>query len=98
MKTNATKLIKPDMLDTKTHWWDSFGRSEAEATARIFVITCKKAGSWTVTQAQLNEQDRSGDFVFNGLDKPEEGWFVKTDVKITATHRFVAYCYSLFPQ
>ena len=47
--------------------------SEKESTVRIFCCAAKKLSRWNLTQEELDEQDSSGVFTFNGLI--EEGWF-----------------------
>ena len=93
---DATK-ISPDMIDTGPgQWYDSFGRVEREVSAKLFVRACQKAGGWTVTQDQLDTEDSTGRYVFNGLGK--EPWIIRhEDGTFTATHRFICHVYGMFP-
>ena len=60
--------IKPSEIATNNgHWWDSFGRSEKEVSAKLFVRACQRAGQWAATQEQLDAEDSSGRYIFNGL-------------------------------
>ena len=89
--------IMPSHIDTgPRHWYGSFSSHEREITAKLFVRACQKAGSWTVNQSQLDEQDGMGRFLFNGLNN--SGLILDNrDGTYTASHQFKCICYGKFP-
>jgi hypothetical protein len=90
------KITPSDIETERGHWFSSFGNCEREVSARLFVRACKKASSWTVTKQQLDAEDSSGWYLFNGLDNGE--WIVRNDDgTFTASHRFICHCYGMFP-
>ncbi len=68
---------RPFEINTDQPFWNVCdplsGASEKESTVRIFCCAAKKLSRWNLSQDELNEQDSSGLFHFNGL--VEEGWF-----------------------
>lgn len=90
--------IDPNCIETEGgHWWNSFGRSEREVSAKLFVRACQKANSWTVTQDQLDKEDSTGNYWFNGLI--QDKWITDNkDDTYTANHRFQCHVYGMFPR
>ena len=68
---------KPYEINTDQPFWNLCdgltGSSKKEATVRIFCRAAQKHSRWNLTQQELDEQDASGVFTFNGLR--DEGWF-----------------------
>lgn len=93
---NATNLVSPNAIDTNKRWYASFDRREREISARLFTKACQASGSsWQTNRAQLNDQDSSGSFTFNGLLNE---WIVDCgNGEYKATHRFVCHVFGLFP-
>lgn len=106
MNQSQASQITPDMIDTGgDHWWDSFGEHYREVSAKLFVKACQKAGGWTVTQEQLDEQDTGKRFIFNGLvHDPRDRvkftppWIMTNEDKTyTASDAFILHCFYKFP-
>ena len=73
----ANYPVKPEDINTETvrHFWDAFGRSETEISARWIVRLSQKLGGWVPFKLQqieefYNEGGYQG-FRFNGLVEPE---------------------------
>ncbi len=94
MKT-LLQRIKPSEIATQTvHWWDSFGRSETEVSAKLFVRACQRNGEWAASKEQLDKECSSGNYQFNGLDRQ---YIIKNGDKYVPTSEFVAIAFSKFP-
>ena len=68
--------IQPDQIDTPQggHFWDAFGNSETEVSARYVVRLCQEKGGWyPFTREEIEEfYNKSGhqNFWFNWLVHP----------------------------
>ena len=88
--------VKPSEIATvNLHYWDSFGFSEAEISARLFVCACQRVGKWAVTKAQLDAEDSSGRYIFNGLDSDK--YILKDGEYFVPPPEFVTIVYGKFP-
>ncbi len=87
--------IKPSEVRTvNLHYWDSFGFSEAEVSAKLFVRACQRVGKWAVTQEQLDAEDSSGPYIFNGL---RDKYIQKDGEHFVPSTEFVTIVYGKFP-
>lgn len=88
--------VKPSEIATANgHWWDSFGRSETEISAKLFVRACQRVGKWAVTKAQLDAEDISGRYIFNGLD--HDNLIQKDGEHYVPSPAFVTIAFGKFP-
>ncbi|MFA6526764.1 MAG: hypothetical protein WCT26_05165 [Candidatus Buchananbacteria bacterium] len=90
--------IKPSDINTKRHFFDAFGKMEAETTANYLVRLAQKNGDWrNFTKAEIDEFSKH-DFWFNGLDQGQHP-SIKTneDGSFSFTHKFVAKCFLASP-
>ena len=59
--------IRPQHINTESHFWDAFGHNETEVSALYVVRLCQAKGGWMpFTKAELDEVARE-DFHFNRL-------------------------------
>jgi len=89
--------IKPSDINTREHFWNSFGNFETEVSARLIVKMCqKKDDTWEpFTQADLNKACSNSKFRLNNL----ENTYVKQrdDGKFEVTKKFIGKCYAASP-
>lgn len=87
--------IAPKDIQTKTHWYETFQRSEREVSARLLVKYCQHLNpdSWpaSISKKALDKW-ADEDFWFNGLDT--EGYIKVQGDKITLTENFIATSYA----
>jgi hypothetical protein len=94
--SDNTYPIQLKDIDTSVHFWDAFGKTEKEISARWIVRYCQSQGAWVpFTGNEIDGFYRScgyhDGFRFNGLtdDKhlmEDNGW-------LHVTHDFVAKCF-----
>lgn len=93
--------IAPKDINTKYHWFETFGRMKREISARMLVKFCqhKNPNAWpddlSISKTELDKW-ADEDFWFNGLDDDSKGKpFILIDGdKVTLTSEFIALCYS----
>lgn len=71
--------VSPSHIDTSKHFWDAFGNTETEASARYVVLLCQRLGKWggftkEEIEAYYNEAGFVG-FRFNRLLSEETHLF-----------------------
>ena len=89
------KVNPSEVATVNLHYWDSFNRDEREISARLFVRACQRVGKWAVTQDQLNAEDSSGRYIFNGLDSDK--YILKDGEYFVPSPEFVTIVYGKFP-
>ena len=102
--------ITPEMIDTKKHFFDSFGHMETEISACWVVRLAQEKGTWgpfTVgeMQAFYEKKGRKENFFFNKLSPKANGWLtVEGDLYENATALFaptadfILRCYKSSPK
>jgi len=83
--------ISPSKVNMSDGHWFNFCDNmqhgmEKEVTCRLFATTAKKYGRWDLTQKELDAEDSSGSFHFNGLDDAD--WFKLKGKKWTPTKKY----------
>jgi len=80
MQTNFHLVtITPGMIDSTKHFFDTFGHTETEISARWIVRLAQDKGHWgpfTVSELQdfYESKGRSEEFYFNKLADLTKGW------------------------
>lgn len=89
------KITPSEIATNNGHWWDSFGRSERETSAKLFVRACQRAGQWAVIKDQLDAEDSSGRYIFNGL--VDDNLIQQDGEHYVPSPAFLAIAYGKFP-
>lgn len=94
---------KPEQINTTEHFWDAFGHSETEISARHIVRLMQKRGTgWApFTFGEINDLyqtivEISIDYTFNRLTR--EGWVVQEGDLYRVTYDFVYRCHLSSPK
>ncbi len=92
--------IKPSDIKTTEHFWDAFGNSETEISARYLVRMAQANGSWRdFTKSEIDEFSKHK-FSFNKLTyDPSMSPPIKEneDGTYSFTHKFIAQCFLSAP-
>lgn len=97
--TDSPKIldsIKPQDIDTTSHFYDAFGKMETETSARLIVKYLQPLNNWDPFSKDGLDHAYHEDFWFNGLDtrgfiqEISAGWYEVTD-------KFVLRCYKASP-
>ena len=94
--------IRPRHIDVDNHFWDAFGHSETEVSARWIVKLCQKRAGWLpFWPRQIEDIYRDAgfqNFRFNRLLDEDRGFVVLgTDGKYRVTHQFICRCFASSP-
>lgn len=90
--------VQPNHIYTGDHFWEAFGNSETEISARYIVRLCQKVNGWLpFTQEEINAFSKH-DFHFNHLHTNERNSVVKlVDGQYYVTHEFITACFKSSP-
>jgi hypothetical protein len=93
--------IKPSDINADHHFFDAFGNSESETSARWLVKLAQKNGDWRAFTKDEIDTFSGHRFRFNNLIRPETPTYspiVKNDNgTYSFTHMFVANCFRSSP-
>lgn len=95
--------VQPNHIHTGDHFWEAFGNSETEISARYIVRLCQARGGWLpFTKEEINAFSEHN-FWFNRLHVPgrdnDEYNVVRLadDGKYYVTHEFISACFKSCP-
>lgn len=96
-------VVQPGHINTKEHFWDAFGNSETEISARLIVSLCQKKGGWIPFTQEEIDKHTNQNFYFNRLcdswePKDDRNYVILgEDGKYRVTHEFIAACFKSSP-
>lgn len=95
--------IQPLNISTTNHFFEAFGNTETEVSARYIVLLCQIKNGWfPFTKQELDEISREN-FWFNRLtsgrdESGEDGYVIRgADGQYRVTHEFIVNCFRSSP-
>lgn len=96
--------IRPEHINTKQRFWNSFGNLDTETSAVWIVLLCQSVGGWKAfskeeIEAFYRNRGKCSNFSFNRLveDTGYIGFDAIGDKKYRVTHEFICRCFESSP-
>jgi hypothetical protein len=94
--------VQPNHIYTGDHFWEAFGNSETEISARYIVRLCQARGGWLPFTKEEIDTFSTHDFWFNDLCRSGSGREERSVVKLVdgkyyVTHEFIIACFKSSP-